>query len=292
MLGKRFFQWKKEKPAGTAGYRVMRVENDSPAQHAGLCAFLDYITEVEGKDFGKVNDSAFRSAMVSKIGGGEEVKMRVYSTLRRSFRDVYLKPTLIPNQSGGGKPRPYVGLGYQHEEFQVISAFWRILSVEDGSPSHKAGLEGSADYIIGTTEGPFRTPSSFEALLTSSVDKEVHVVVYHSKVNEENGSAVEEGTREVTLVPSRKWEKGEASLLGARVGGPPRHAIPQPSTTDEVRSPAERFSAKSFLRKRNEGKDVQVASARSTAKELENEPDTVRQLLDVIEELQQQLHGA
>ncbi|PSN44501.1 hypothetical protein C0J52_09066 [Blattella germanica] len=81
---------------GTEGYHVLRVQDGSPGQKAGLEAFFDFVVAIGTTRLDQDNDT-LKELLKANID--KEVRMTVYSSKTQSVREV----TIIPSTSWGGQ---------------------------------------------------------------------------------------------------------------------------------------------------------------------------------------------
>ena len=94
-----------------------------------------------------------------------------------------------------------MGNGVSKEESESVG--YRVLGVQAHSPASKVGMVSFFDFIIAANGIPLRTlDTSFINLIKQSEDKELPLTLYNCKCHQ---------TREVILVPSKKWP-GEGML--------------------------------------------------------------------------------
>nr|CAD7588409.1 unnamed protein product [Timema genevievae] len=81
---------------GTEGYHVLRVQDGSPGQKAGLEAFFDFIVAIENTRLDQDNDTLKE---LLKAGLDKPIRMTVYSSKTQSVREV----VIVPSTSWGGQ---------------------------------------------------------------------------------------------------------------------------------------------------------------------------------------------
>ncbi|VDM25171.1 unnamed protein product [Hydatigera taeniaeformis] len=128
--------------SSTAGYHILKVQDGSPGQKAGLEAFFDFIVSVGDIRLHQDNESI--KDVLAKYKD-TPMRLEVYSSKTQEFREV----TLIPSSDWGGQG--LLGLSIRYCSFKGASEnVWHVLEVSPGSPAAMAGLQPFTDYIIGT----------------------------------------------------------------------------------------------------------------------------------------------
>ncbi|KAH9278497.1 Golgi reassembly-stacking protein 2 [Echinococcus granulosus] len=197
--------------SSTAGYHILKVQEGSPGQKAGLEAFFDFIVSVGDIRLQQDNESI--KDVLAKYKD-TPMQLEVYSSKTQEFREV----TLIPSSDWGGQG--LLGLSIRYCSFKGASEnVWHVLDVSPGSPAAMAGLQPFSDYIIGT-----------DALLTDSEDlfsvveahngQPLRLYVYNSTTDQ---------CREVMLIPNLSW--GGDGMLGCEIGFGYLHRIPPPPSS-------------------------------------------------------------
>lgn len=123
------------------GFRVHRVERNSPGESAGLQSILDYIVVANGVRLDR-DDGEF----VRMIAESKDTPMRlvVFDTQTLRTRET----VLMPNDAWGGSG--LLGITIRFDVAQSLSKHTlHILEVFDDSPASAAGLDAYNDYIVG-----------------------------------------------------------------------------------------------------------------------------------------------
>ncbi|XP_069331656.1 Golgi reassembly-stacking protein 1 isoform X3 [Eulemur rufifrons] len=129
---------------GTEGYHLFQVQENSPAQKAGLEAYFDFILTIGHARLNEDNDTlmALLKANVEK-----PVKLEVFSTKTMRVREV----EVVPSNMWGG--RGLLGASVRFCSFSRAHEFvWHVLNVEPCSPAALAGLQPYTDYVIGADQ--------------------------------------------------------------------------------------------------------------------------------------------
>ncbi|KAL1451358.1 hypothetical protein WDU94_005743 [Cyamophila willieti] len=126
---------------GTEGYHVLKVQDNSPGQRAGLEAFFDFIVAIDNIRLDQDNDTLKE---LLKNGIDKELKMSVYSSKTQDVRTVNITPSNVWGGQG------LLGVSIRFCSFEGANEnVWHILEVHPCSPAELAGLRPFTDYIIG-----------------------------------------------------------------------------------------------------------------------------------------------
>lgn len=196
-----------EQPAGGAeGFHLHGVQENSPAQQAGLEPYFDFIITIGHSRLNKENDTlkALLKANVEK-----PVKLEVYSMKTMKVREV----EVVPSNMWGGQG--LLGASVRFCSFRRASEHvWHVLDVEPSSPAALAGLLPYTDYVVGSDQ-VLQESEDFFTLIESHEGKPLKLMVYNSE---------SDSCREVTVTPNAAWG-GEGSL-GCGIGYGYLHRIP------------------------------------------------------------------
>lgn len=124
-----------------AGFRVHRVDANSPGQAAGLQSIVDYIVVANGVRLDR-DDGTF----VNMIAESKDMPMRlcVFDTHTLRTRET----VLTPSEAWGGKG--LLGITIRFDVTQELSKHTlHVLDVFPDSPASAAGLDAYNDYILG-----------------------------------------------------------------------------------------------------------------------------------------------
>lgn len=200
-----------EQPAGGEGFHLHGVQENSPAQQAGLEPYFDFIITIGHSRLNKENDTlkALLKANVEK-----PVKLEVFNMKTMKVREV----EVVPSNMWGGQG--LLGASVRFCSFRRASEHvWHVLDVEPSSPAALAGLCPYTDYIVGSDQ-ILQESEDFFTLIESHEGKPLKLMVYNSE---------SDSCREVTVTPNAAWG-GEGSL-GCGIGYGYLHRIPtQPSS--------------------------------------------------------------
>lgn len=196
-----------ELPAGgDEGFHLHGVQENSPAQQAGLEPYFDFIITIGHSRLNKENDTlkALLKANVEK-----PVKLEVFNMKTMRVREV----EVVPSNMWGGQG--LLGASVRFCSFRRASEHvWHVLDVEPSSPASLAGLCPYTDYVVGSDQ-ILQESEDFFTLIESHEGKPLKLMVYNSE---------SDTCREVTVTPNAAWG-GEGSL-GCGIGYGYLHRIP------------------------------------------------------------------
>ncbi|XP_005546749.1 Golgi reassembly-stacking protein 1 isoform X2 [Macaca fascicularis] len=196
-----------EQPAGGAeGFHLHGVQENSPAQQAGLEPYFDFIITIGHSRLNKENDTlkALLKANVEK-----PVKLEVFNMKTMRVREV----EVVPSNMWGGQG--LLGASVRFCSFRRASEqVWHVLDVEPSSPAALAGLRPYTDYVVGSDQ-ILQESEDFFTLIESHEGKPLKLMVYNCE---------SDSCREVTVTPNAAWG-GEGSL-GCGIGYGYLHRIP------------------------------------------------------------------
>uniref|UniRef100_A0A8D0I1G9 Golgi reassembly stacking protein 1 n=1 Tax=Sus scrofa TaxID=9823 RepID=A0A8D0I1G9_PIG len=182
------------------------VQENSPAQRAGLEPYFDFIITIGHSRLNKENDTlkALLKANVEK-----PVKLEVFNMKTMKVREV----EVVPSNMWGGQG--LLGASVRFCSFRRASEHvWHVLDVEPSSPASLAGLCPYTDYVVGSDQ-ILQESEDFFSLIESHEGKPLKLMVYNSE---------SDSCREVTVTPNAAWG-GEGSL-GCGIGYGYLHRIP------------------------------------------------------------------
>lgn len=191
---------------GTEGYHVLRVQQGSPGQKAGLEAFFDFIVAIGNIRLDQDND-ILKELLKSNVDN--ELTITVYSSKTQSLRQTIIVPSLTWGGQG------LLGVSIRFCSFEGSNEnVWHVLEVHPSSPAEKAGLRPFTDYIIGADSVLHESEDLF-TLIEAHESRSLKFYVYNIE---------DDSCREVTIVPNSTWG-GEGSL-GCGIGYGYLHRIP------------------------------------------------------------------
>jgi hypothetical protein len=191
---------------GTEGYHVLRVQDGSPGQKAGLEAFFDFIVAIGNTRLNQDNDTLKH---LLKANIEKEIAMTVYSSKSQTVREVFITPSTLWGGQG------LLGVSIRFCSFEGANEnVWHILEVASNSPAESAGLRQYSDYIIGADSVLHESEDLF-SLIEAHEGRPLKLYVYNTETDH---------CREVTITPNGAWG-GEGSL-GCGIGYGYLHRIP------------------------------------------------------------------
>ncbi|XP_029158681.1 Golgi reassembly-stacking protein 2 [Nylanderia fulva] len=221
---------------GTEGYHVLRVQEGSPGQQAGLEAVFDFIVAIGNTRLDQDNDTLKE---LLKAGVNKELTITVYSSKTQSVR----RTKIVPSMTWGGQG--LLGVSIRFCSFEGANEnVWHVLEVHPSSPAELAGLQPFTDYIIGADSILHETEDLF-TLIEAHESRPLKLYVYNIQ---------DDSCREVTITPNNTWG-GEGSL-GCGIGYGYLHRIP-------IRSVPEHKPANSYANVKV-ATQTQVATATTT----------------------------
>jgi len=201
-----------EQPAGGAeGFHLHGVQENSPAQQAGLEPYFDFIITIGHSRLNKENDTlkALLKANVEK-----PVKLEVFNMKTMKGRD----GEGVPSNMWGGQG--LLGASVRFCSFRRASEHvWHVLDVEPSSPASLAGLCPYTDYVVGSDQ-ILQESEDFFTLIESHEGKPLKLMVYNSE---------SDSCREVTVTPNAAWGgEGRYFLSWRAAGWGPSRALAGP----------------------------------------------------------------
>lgn len=191
---------------GTEGYHVLRVQDGSPGQKAGLEAFFDFIVSVGNTRLDQDNDTLKE---LLKAGVDKELTMTVYSSKTQSVRQT----VIVPSLTWGGQG--LLGVSIRFCSFEGSNEnVWHVLEVHPSSPAEMAGLRPFTDYII-AADAVLHESEDLFTLIEAHESQPLKLYVYNTE---------DDSCREVVITPKNSWG-GEGSL-GCGIGYGYLHRIP------------------------------------------------------------------
>ncbi|KAL1248215.1 hypothetical protein QQF64_021533 [Cirrhinus molitorella] len=199
--------------AAEGGYHVHGIQENSPAERAGLEPFFDFILSIGHTRLNK-ESSLLKDLLKANVE--KPVKLEVYSSKVMKIREL----EVIPSNMWGGQG--LLGASVRFCTFQGANHnVWHVLDVEPNSPAELAGLKPYSDYIVGADQ-VLQESEDFFSLIEASEGKALKLLVYNTKSDR---------CREVLITPNGAWG-GEGSL-GCGVGFGYLHRIPMRSVASD-----------------------------------------------------------
>ncbi|XP_034483069.1 Golgi reassembly-stacking protein 2 [Drosophila innubila] len=191
---------------GTEGYHVLKVQDNSPGQKAGLEAFFDFIVAIAGTRLDQDNDM-LKELLRQNVD--KPVRVTVYSSKTQTIREL----TLTPSNNWGGQG--LLGVSIRFCSFEGANeSVWHILEVHPNSPAELAGLRAYSDYVIGADAIRHENDDLF-TLIETHEQQPLKMYVYNLD---------DDACREVTIKPNTAW--GGEGALGCGIGYGYLHRIP------------------------------------------------------------------
>ncbi|KAE9029174.1 hypothetical protein PR003_g2957 [Phytophthora rubi] len=189
------------------GYRVLGIQEQSPAAAVGFVSFFDFILEANG-----IRLDTRDATLMELIAQSEDrpMQLQVFNVKAQSTRELQL----TPSRKWPGKGLLGVTIrfdSYEGAEDQLL----HVLNVAEASPAERAGLRADSDYLLGTPERVFTDAEDLHDEILDALDGSFQCYVYNS---------LEDQVRIVSIVPTERW--GGDGVLGAEVGHGYLHRLP------------------------------------------------------------------
>ncbi|XP_038611723.1 Golgi reassembly-stacking protein 1 isoform X2 [Tachyglossus aculeatus] len=186
---------------GAEGFHLHGVQENSPAQQAGLEPFFDFILTIGHARLNKEN-ATLKDLLKANVE--KPVKLEVYNMKTMKVREV----EVVPSNMWGGQG--LLGASVRFCSFRGASEH----DVEPSSPAALAGLQPYTDYVVGSDQ-ILQESEDFYSLIESHEGKPLKLLVYNWETD---------ACREVLVTPNSAWG-GEGSL-GCGIGYGYLHRIP------------------------------------------------------------------
>ncbi|XP_051938776.1 Golgi reassembly-stacking protein 2-like [Hippocampus zosterae] len=191
---------------GSEGYHVLKVQQNSPGDCAGLEPFFDFIIAICDTRLSKDNDT-LKDVLERNVD--KPTKLVLYSSRTLNVRET----EVIPSSLWGGKG--LLGISIRFSNFEgARENVWHVLEVEPNSPAAQAGLRPYTDYIVGAETFLDKNDNLFK-LIQGYEGRLLKLYVY-------NTDSVD--CREVYVRPNCHW--GGAGSLGCGIGYGYLHRVP------------------------------------------------------------------
>ncbi|VDD89363.1 unnamed protein product [Enterobius vermicularis] len=191
---------------GSEGYHVLRVQDNSPGQAAGLEPFFDYIICIGNTRLDR-DDDTMKEILKQHVE--RPVELTIFNSKTQTVRQTQI----TPSQMWGGQG--LLGISIRFCSFEQCRAnVWHIVSVQPNSPASIAGLVANKDYVLGA-ESVLNTAEDLFAHVQANEGKPIKLYVYNVDTD---------SVREVTLTPNSAW--GGEGCIGCDIGYGYLHRIP------------------------------------------------------------------
>ncbi|KAG1705190.1 hypothetical protein DVH05_004123 [Phytophthora capsici] len=192
------------------GFRVLGIQEQSPASAVGFVSFFDFILEANG-----IRLDTKDATLMELIAQSEDrpMQLKVFNVKAQTTRELQL----TPSRKWPGKGLLGVTIrfdSYEGAEDQLL----HVLDVVESSPAQRAGLKADSDYLLGTPERVFMDTEDLHDEILDALDGSFQCYVYNS---------LEDQVRIVSIVPTERW--GGDGVLGAEVGHGYLHRLPSAS---------------------------------------------------------------
>uniref|UniRef100_A0A7S1JD48 PDZ GRASP-type domain-containing protein n=1 Tax=Eutreptiella gymnastica TaxID=73025 RepID=A0A7S1JD48_9EUGL len=201
------------------GYQVSRVIENSPAYHAGLLPFFDFIVGVDGLAI--EDDSPFFKDYL-RTHNGQAISIIVYNSRIKLDRRVQI----MPNDSWGGAGLLGCSIVWESIEKAYLYS-WHILDIRPGSNAEKAQLQPHRDYIIGMQAVGTNEP--YCVMFTEEQDFERRLIQFQNAAEDPQSGRYNK--RSVLFLVFDTVDNSIREVmcdipLGCEVGGGYMHTIP------------------------------------------------------------------
>ncbi|VDK78985.1 unnamed protein product [Litomosoides sigmodontis] len=221
---------------GTDGYHVLRVQDNSPGQAAGLEPFFDFIVCIGNTRLDSDNDTL---KDILKQHVERPLELTVYNSKTQTVRQTQI----TPSQMWGGQG--LLGISIRFCSFEgARENVWHVVQVQPNSPAEIAGLQSNFDYILGA-ESVLNQADDLIAHLQANEGKPIKLYVYNTE---------SDSVREVSLTPNSAW--GGEGCLGCDIGYGYLHRIP-----GDRRGPLKGEEIAAMLKQQLNGTDSSLMSA-------------------------------
>ncbi|CAO3642011.1 unnamed protein product [Cunninghamella blakesleeana] len=205
---------------GRHGFHILKVKENSPAFHAGIEQFFDYIVAINGINLENGDYVTLQNTI--KENEDKQIILTIYSSKEVAFRDVSLTPT--SNWSNDPNEKSLLGCSLRYCTYERAGEYvWHILDVSPNSPAEMAGIIPHTDYVIGSPQAVLKADDDFYNLVEDNLGNPLRLYVYNTEWD---------SCREVIIVPNNDW--GGSGSLGCDVGFGLLHKIPRKKHTSTV----------------------------------------------------------
>mgnify|MGYP006437220279 FL=1 len=136
--------------------------------------------------------------------------------------------TVLPSSGWGGVG--LLGATIRFNNYEEADKYvWQVLEVYPNSPAAVGGIMPKVDYLVGTSEGLFRSDNDLETIVSNNQNQIITFSVF---------SSLSEELRECAVVPNGEW--GGKGSLGCDVGFGYLHRIPISATANKEEARGEK----------------------------------------------------
>ncbi|KAI8642382.1 GRASP55/65 PDZ-like domain-containing protein [Parasitella parasitica] len=218
---------------GQYGFHVLKVKENSPAFHAGIEQFFDYIVNINGIPLNNGDSQTLLKTLQEYEG--KPLPMGVYSSKEQTFREITLTPSRDWH-SDDPNEKSLIGCSIRFCSFERAGEnVWHVLDVSPNSPAEMAGIIPHSDYIIGSPHMTLRNEDDFYDLVEQYLGKPLRLYLYNSEWD---------SCRECIIVPNHEW--GGNGSLGCDVGYGLLHRIPRRKSEREQITDRERSDSVTY----------------------------------------------
>jgi len=197
-----------------SGYRVLAIQENSPACREGIVPFFDFIVAANGEPV-TTEDGTF--VRVIREFENKHLTITLYNCKCKSMRQL----AFVPRRGWGGDG--LLGLTIKFDSFEdADDNVIHILDVKDNSPAQKAGFEPYNDYLLGTPYSVFKDLDDLSDLVMEvsyendgGASRGIDIFVYSTRTDT---------VRRLVIKPSSTW--GGEGLLGCGIGHGLLHKLP------------------------------------------------------------------
>mmetsp|Transcript_1567 Transcript_1567/g.3664 ORF Transcript_1567/g.3664 Transcript_1567/m.3664 type:complete len:563 (-) Transcript_1567:232-1920(-) len=197
------------------GYRVLAIQENSPACREGIVPFFDFIVEANGAGL-QQEDGTFVQTI--RAFENKPLTITLFNIKCKQLRQL----SFVPRRGWGGDG--LLGLTIKFDSFKdADDKVIHILDVVQGSPAAEAGLQPHTDYLLGTPYTAFADVDELFDLVSEvaaenefSKPRGIDVFVY---------STATDTVRRIVLTPRSGW--GGSGVLGCGIGFGYLHRLPR-----------------------------------------------------------------
>ena len=201
-------------------FNILHVSPNSPASRAKLIPYFDYIISVNGINV--VQETPNVVAEMAKTHIDKPLRFGVYNSRTDTIREV----SIVPSNNWGGNGLLGCSIRYS-TTLGAVDRFWRVIELYENSPSQKAGLIPTKDWIIGSADLNILNHDDFNEFLIQNKKHPVRLIVFNSDAD---------ACRVISIIPDFEW--GGPGCLGCDIGTGMLNRVPLPKNLQTVPSAA------------------------------------------------------